>query len=91
MLTMCGIAILAGAALSRFKYPILFPAFGLAIVSIVSAGIASGDHIGSVILTIALVVAALQIGFLLGMALSALPLGSHRTRKPVAIEDFGLR
>jgi hypothetical protein len=62
-----GIVFLIGAALSlRFKFLILFPAIGLVVFGIAAFGVAHGDRIGTVMLTIAWVAAALQIGYLFG-------------------------
>jgi hypothetical protein len=67
-LTTFGIFFLTGATLSvRFKVLILFPAIGLAVVSAGAVGIGHGDHVGGVLLTIALVAATLQIGYLFGL------------------------
>ena len=91
-LTTFGIAFLIAATLSlRFKFPILFPAFGLAIICIVGAGIAHGDHVGTMILTIALVAAALQIGYLFGLVTRAViaslgvPAGADSLRLPTVL------
>ena len=67
-----GIVFLVGATLSvRFKVLILFPAIGLAVVGTAVVGIQHGDHVGGVLLTIALVAAALQIGYLFGVVMRA--------------------
>jgi hypothetical protein len=68
LLLTLGIIFLIGAVLSgRFSFVILFPSTVVAILVIVAAGIAQGDHIGTVVLTIALVAVALQIGYLFGL------------------------
>jgi hypothetical protein len=92
-LTIFGITFLIGATLSsRFKVSILFSAFGLAILWIAGAGIAHGDHIGAVILTIVLVSAALQIGYLFGVVTrGAIASLSVPERKAVAAGRSGLR
>jgi hypothetical protein len=62
------IVALIGATLGfRFKVLILFPAIGLATLGMAAIGIARGDHGHEVIITIILVVAGLQIGYLLGI------------------------
>ena len=92
-LTTFGIAFLIAATLSlRFKFPILFPAFGVAIICIAGAGIAHGDHVGTMILTIAWVAAALQIGYLFGVVTRvAIASLSMPERKAVAVGRSGLR
>ena len=67
-LTTLGIVFVVGATLGvRFKVLILFPAIGLAVVSAGAVGIGHGDQVGGVLLTIALVAATLQIGYLFGL------------------------
>jgi hypothetical protein len=92
-LTTFGIVFLIGAALSlRFKVLILPPAIGLTVVGTAGVGIAHGDRIGTVILTIALVAVAMQIGYLFGLvarAIAASPGVSER--KAVMVERLGLR
>jgi hypothetical protein len=67
-LTTFGIVFLVGATLSvRFQFLILLPAIGLAVVGTTVLGIAHGDRVGAVMLTIALTAAALQIGYLFGI------------------------
>ena len=67
-LTTFGIVFLIGATLSlRFKFLILLPAIGLAVIGTGSVGIAHGDSTGAVMLTIALTAAAIQIGYLSGL------------------------
>jgi hypothetical protein len=92
-LTIFGITFLIGATLSlRFKFPILFPAFGLATICIAGAGIAHGDHVGTMILTIALVAAALQIGYLSALvARAVIPSPGVCEPKSRVVEKFGLR
>jgi hypothetical protein len=58
--TTIGIFFLIGATLSvRFKFLILFPAIGLATVGTAAVGIAHGDSIETVTLTIAFTAVAL--------------------------------
>jgi hypothetical protein len=67
-LTTFGIVFLIGAALSaRFQVLILFPVIGFAVVATTVMGIAHGGPVGAVMLTIASVVTALQIGYLSGL------------------------
>jgi hypothetical protein len=62
------VAIVIGSALSlRFTMLILFPAIIFAIVG----AVAHGDSIGTMMLTIGLVAAALQIGYLVGLTFRA--------------------
>jgi hypothetical protein len=87
------IVFLIGATLSvRFKVLILFPAFGLAVVGTAAVGIAHGDPIGAVMLTIASVAAALQIGYLSGLVTrAAIALLSVPERKADMVEKLGIR
>ena len=55
----------------RFKVLILLPAIGLAIIAATGAGIAHGDHLGSIVLSVIAVTVALQIGYLIGTAVPA--------------------
>jgi hypothetical protein len=92
-LTTFSIVFLIGWALSlRFKVLILFPAIGLAVVGAVGVGIADGDYIGAVMLTIAYFATALQIGYLFGLVTRAVlaSLGVPE-RKAVMVGKFGLR
>ena len=92
-LTTIGIFFLIGATLSvRFKFLILFPAIGLATVGTAAVGIAHGDSVGAVMLTIALIAVALQVGYLLGLITRAATasLGVPE-RKPVMVGKLGLR
>jgi hypothetical protein len=61
-----GISLLTGAALS------LVPMVVLAMVSTAAIRIAYGDHMWAVALTMGLVAAAVQIGYLAGMAVVGL-------------------
>ena len=91
--TTFGIFCLIGATLSvRFKFLILFPAIGLAVVGTAVVGIQHGDHVGAVMLTIALVAAPLQIGYLFGLVMRAI-IGSFGApeRNAVMVEKLGLR
>ena len=92
-LTTIGIFFLIGAALSvRFKFLILLPAIGFAMVGTAAVGIAHGDSIGTVMLTIALVATALQIGYLFGVvARGAIASLRVPERKTVAVGRAGLR
>ena len=91
--TTFGIFCLIGATLSvRFKFLILFPAIGLATVGTAAVGIAHGDSIETVTLTIAFTAVALQIGYLFGLVTRAI-IGSLGVpeRKAVMVEKLGLR
>ena len=92
-LTTFGIVFLIGATLSvRFKVLILFPAIGLAAVGTAAVGMAYGDPIGAVIVTIALVAAALQIGYLSGLITRAASAWfGVPDRKAVVVEKLGHR
>ena len=82
-----------GATLSvRFKFLILFPAIGLAVAGTAVVGIQHGDHVGAVMLTIALVAAPLQIGYLFGLVMRAIivSLGAPE-RNAVMVEKLALR
>jgi hypothetical protein len=88
-----GIAFLIGATLSlRFNVLILFLAIGLAVVGTGSVGIARGDSVGAVMLTIALIAVALQVGYLFGLVTRAViaSLGAPE-RNAVMVEKLGLQ
>jgi hypothetical protein len=90
--TTFAILFLIGATLSvRFNVVILFPAIGLAVVG-TAVGIAHGDSVGAVMLTIALIAVALQVGYLLGLITRAATasLGVPE-RKAVMVEKLGLQ
>jgi hypothetical protein len=92
-LTTFGIFFLIGATFGvRSNVLILFLAIGLVVVGTAGVGIAHGDHVGAVTLTIALVAAALQIGYLsalvAGAVISSLGVLERKSR---VIEKFGLR
>jgi hypothetical protein len=92
-LTTFGIFYLIGATLSvRFKFLILFPAIGLATVGTAAVGIAHSDSIGAVMLTIAFIAAAFQIGYLFGLVTRAV-IASLRVdeRKSIMVEKLGIR
>jgi hypothetical protein len=92
-LTTFGIVFLIGATLSlRFKFLILLPAIGLAVVGTATAGIAHGESIGAVIVKIALVAAALQMGYLSGLVTrAAIAWFGVPDRKAVVVEKLGHR
>jgi hypothetical protein len=72
LLITLGIIFLFGAVLSlRFSSIILFPSTVVAILAVAGTGTAQGDHIATVVLTIALVAVALQIGYLFGLVARA--------------------
>jgi hypothetical protein len=91
-LTTFGIVFLVGATFSvRFKVLILLPAIGLAVVGIAVPGIAHGDRVGAVMLTIALTATALQVGYLFGLVTRAViaslgvPAGTDSLRLPTVL------
>ena len=87
------VVFLIGGTLSlRFRFLILFPAIGLAVAGTAVVGIQHGDHVGAVMLTIALVAAPLQIGYLFGLVTRAViaSLGVPE-RNAVMVEKLGLR
>jgi hypothetical protein len=92
-LTTFGIFVLIGATLSvRFKFLILFLAFGLAVVGTGSVGIAHGESVGAVMLTIAFTAAALQVGYVFGVVARAViaSLGVPQ-RNTQMVEKLGIR
>jgi hypothetical protein len=92
-LTTFGIVFLVGATLTvRFKVLILLPAIGLAVVGTAVVGIAHGDRVGAVVLTIALTAAALQIGYAFGLVTRAV-IASLGAPEPNAVmfEKLGIR
>jgi hypothetical protein len=84
-----GIVFLMSAGLGlRAKVRILLPAIGLAALGAVGVGVARGDGVGTVMLTIALIAADLQIGYLFGLAMG--PVISFlvvHARKPVPMSQ----
>jgi hypothetical protein len=50
----------------RFNVFVLFPAFGLVLLSTAAVGIGRGERLGSVVLTVVFVGSALQIGYQVG-------------------------
>jgi hypothetical protein len=91
-LTILGIVFLIGATLSlRFKFLILLPAIGL-LVGTAAVGIANGDRVGAVVLTIVLTAAALQIGYAFGLVTRAV-IASLGAPEPnaVMIEKLGIQ
>jgi hypothetical protein len=63
----------------RFNVFVLFPAFGLALLSTAAVGIGRGERLGSVVLTIVFMGSALQIGYLVGIVAHAV-WASHHVR-----------
>ena len=89
--TTFAILFLIGATLSvRFNVVILFPAIGLAGVGTAAVGIAHGDSIGTVTLTIAFTAVALQVGYLFGLVTRAIigSLGAPE-RNAVMVQKLG--
>jgi len=69
-MTLAIIGFLIGAALgTRFKVLIVIPVIGLALLATAAVGIAHGDPIGSVVLTMVLIETTLQLGYLAGVVL----------------------
>ena len=56
----------------RFNVFILFPAIGLALLGTAAFGIADGDRIGSVVLTMVLIGTTLQVGYVAGIVTRAM-------------------
>jgi hypothetical protein len=68
-----GIVALIGAALGfRFTVLILVPAIGFAVLGVAGIGIVRGDQGNEVIITMILIAAVLQIGYLLGAVARAI-------------------
>jgi hypothetical protein len=66
------INVLAGIALGlRYRVVILLPAVSLVVTFTVIAGIARGDHFWSIILAMVMVGTAVQLGYLVGIAIRA--------------------
>jgi uncharacterized protein DUF2171 len=64
------IGFLIGAALgTRFDVLIVIPSIGLALLGTAAVGIAHGDPIGSMVLTMVLIGTTLQLGYLVGVVL----------------------
>ena len=86
-----GISILIGAALGlQFNVFILVPTVVLALVSTAAIGIAHGDQMWSVVVTMVLVATALQISYLVGTITRAAVVGFVRPRRTIdGAQDFG--
>jgi hypothetical protein len=66
------IGVLAGTALGlRYKVFVLVPAVTLAMIFAAMAGIAHGNHLGSIILAMVILGATIQLGYLTGIAIYA--------------------
>jgi hypothetical protein len=66
------ISFLAGIALGlRYKVVILVPAVILVVIFAMIVGIARGDHFWSIILAMVIVGTAVQLGYLVGIAIRA--------------------
>jgi hypothetical protein len=66
------IGVLAGTALGlRYKVFVLVPAVTMAMVFAAMAGIAHGDHLGSIILAVVILGVTVQFGYLTGAAIHA--------------------
>jgi hypothetical protein len=66
------ISVLAGIALGlRYKVFVLVPAVTLTVMFAVMGGIAHGDHLWSILLTMAILGTAVQFGYLAGIMIRA--------------------
>jgi hypothetical protein len=66
------INVLAGIALGlRYRVVILVPTLSLVMTFTVIVGVARGDHFWSIILAMVIVGTAVQLGYLIGIALRA--------------------
>jgi hypothetical protein len=71
-IALAAINVLAGIALGlRYRVVILVPAVSLVVTFVVIVGIARGDHFWSIILATVIVGTALQLGYLIGIAIRA--------------------
>jgi len=71
-IALASINVLAGIALGlRYRVVILVPAVSLVVTFVVIVGIARGDHFWSIILAMVIVGIALQLGYLIGIAIRA--------------------
>jgi hypothetical protein len=81
-----GIGVLIGVALGlRFKVLILIPVIVLAIVGAAVAGVARGDQMLSVALTMVIVATALQVGYLGGIVIRAVCRGISLPSGPTEV------
>ena|SRR5882724_5482792 len=81
MMTAIIICLLAGAVLGqRCKVLILLPATTLAILAATGAGIARGEHVWSILLSVVAVMVALQMGYLLGTGIRSALAGARASR-----------
>src|ERR1700730_17050703 len=86
------IGFLIGAALAlRFNVLILFPAIGLALIGTTAVGIAHGEPMGSVVLTMVLIGTTLQGGYLVEIVARAVvaSIGVPNAAAPRALADMG--
>ena len=66
------ISVLAGIVLGlRYKVVILVPAVMFVVIFAITVGIARGDHFWSIALAIMIVGTAVQLGYLVGIAIRA--------------------
>jgi hypothetical protein len=66
------INVLAGIVLGlRYRVVILVPAVSLVVTFALIVGIARGDHLWSIILAMVIVGTAIQLGYLIGIAIRA--------------------
>jgi hypothetical protein len=79
------IGVLAGTALGlRYKVFVLVPAVTLAMIFAAMTGIAHGDHLGSILLAMVILGAAVQFGYLTGIAI-------HTVAGPICASSIGGR
>jgi hypothetical protein len=91
-----GTVALIGAALGfRFTVLILVPAIGFAVLGVASIGIAHGDQVNEMIITMILMAAVLQVGYLLGavartiVIFSTVPLEADEgPRPPITVRSI---
>jgi hypothetical protein len=68
-----GLVSMIGMALGfRFNVMVLFPAIGITLLYVACIGVGRGDGSGQVVLTMILTTAALQVGYLVGIALRSI-------------------
>jgi len=88
MMTLAIITLLAGMVLGqRFKVLILLPGITVVVIAAVAIGIARAEHFGSIALMAVVAATALQVGYLIGMAIRAFLVfarASRPYRGPVA-------
>src|ERR1700719_3138906 len=84
-----GISVLIGTAIGlHFKVFVLLAAVVLALVSTAAIGIAHGDQMGSVVLTMVVVATAVQISYLAGAVTREAVVGFVRPRRTSADAQY---